>query len=135
MFSQTIEYALRAMTYLAERDQESASSEVISSAMRVPKPYLSKVMRDLVEAGLVASTRGKNGGFTLARSASAITVFDVVDAVDPIRRIRSCPLGRPDHTSLCPLHQHLDDALEHVECSLRSTTLAQLAASDLARPV
>jgi Rrf2 family transcriptional regulator, nitric oxide-sensitive transcriptional repressor len=127
MFSQTVEYALRAMMYLAEHPGDAASSEVISVAMRVPKPYLSKVLRDLVEAELVNSTRGKKGGFVLARGAQAITVLDVVNAVDPIKRIKTCPLGRPDHVTLCPLHKQMDSAVEHVECSLRSTTLAQLA--------
>lgn len=129
MFSQTVEYALRASMYLAEHPDAPASSEVISDAMQVPKPYLSKVLRDLVRAGLVVSSRGPNGGFLLARPEQQITVLDVVNAVDPMKRIKSCPLGRKDHQQLCPLHRQMDAAMEHVECSLGSTTLSQLASN------
>jgi Rrf2 family transcriptional regulator, nitric oxide-sensitive transcriptional repressor len=127
MFSQTVEYALRAMMYLAEHPDAPASSERISDAMQVPKPYLSKILRDLVVADLVNSARGPTGGFALARPAAKVTVLEVVNAVDPIKRITACPLGRPDHVKLCPLHKQMDEAIEHVECSLRGTTLAQLA--------
>jgi Rrf2 family protein len=135
MFSQTVEYALRAAMYLAEHPDSAASSERISEAMQVPKPYLSKILRDLVVAEIVTSMRGPNGGFVLARPAHSITVLDVVNAVDPIKRIKTCPLGRPDHQQLCPLHRQMDSAIEHVECSLRSTTLAQLAMSTASLPV
>lgn len=136
MFSQTAEYALRAVMHLVERPDAPASSETISQAMQIPKPYLSKVLRDLVLAEVVRSIRGPNGGFVLARLASQVTVLDVVNAVDPIKRITACPLGRPEHTQLCRLHRQMDSAIEHVECSLRSTTLDQLATSPdlLARP-
>ena len=128
MFSQATEYALRAMTYLAEHADEPAISETISVAMQVPKPYLSKVLRELVESGLIVSTRGRNGGFVLSRPATQITALEIVNALDPIRRITTCPLGRADHVELCPMHRKMDSAIEHVECSLRSTTLAQLIA-------
>jgi Rrf2 family protein len=127
MFSQTSEYALRAAMYLTEHPEVPASSECISEAMQVPKPYLSKILRDLVVAGLVRSLRGPRGGFGLAKPANTITVLDVINAVDPIQRITRCPLGRPDHQQLCPLHRQMDVAIQQVECSLRATSLAQLA--------
>lgn len=129
MFSQTIEYALRAMTHLASMG-EAVSNEKIASQTRVPPGYLWKVMRDLVVAGLVSSTRGPGGGFALTRRPSAISILDVVNAVDPIRRIDKCPLGRPEHTKLCKLHQRLDDALAAIERTLRGTTLAELLEED-----
>jgi len=124
MFSQTVEYALRALMYLASLDGTPVTSERIAAQTRVPPGYLSKVMRDLVLAGLVASFRGPNGGFVLARRADQITVLDAVNAVDPIRRILKCPLSDPGHANLCPLHRSLDDALAHLEETFRATTLA-----------
>jgi len=124
MFSQTIEYALRALMYLASLDGAPVPSERIAAQTSVPPGYLSKVMRDLVIANLVTSFRGPNGGFVLARPASQITVLDAVNAVDPIRRIHKCPLNNPEHANLCPLHRSLDDALAHLEETLRTTTLA-----------
>lgn len=130
MISQTIEYALRAMNHLAGLGPgATASSESIAERTKVPRGYLSKVMRDLVVAGLVESQRGPSGGFCLARPANRLSILDIVNAVDPIRRIRQCPLGNPAHLSLCPLHRRLDDALAMIEQEFRSTTLAELLES------
>lgn len=127
MFSQTIEYALRAMVQLASLEPGSTvNSETIAERTSVPKGYLSKIMRDLVVAELVHSQRGPNGGFTLTRPAKEISILDVVEAVDGIARIRKCPLGNPAHVQLCPLHRRLDDALGLVESEFAKTTLAEI---------
>jgi len=130
MISQTIEYALRAMSHLSTLGEDrAANSETIAEHTRVPHGYLSKIMRDLVVGGLVVSRRGPNGGFVLARPAASISILDVVNAVDPISRIKRCPLGNPDHIQLCPLHKRLDDALQTIEQQFRATTLEDLQAS------
>jgi len=131
MLSQTIEYALRAMVFLAGLPpEESANSERIATTTQVPQGYLSKILRELVVADLVISQRGPNGGFTLAKPPEKITMFDVVEAVDPIRRIHVCPLGNPEHLKLCPLHQRIDDALDEIEKRFRGTTLKEVLASN-----
>lgn len=127
MLSQTIEYALRAMIYLASLGENgSSNSESVARVTKVPRGYLSKVMRDLVLSGLIGSQRGPNGGFTLARSPKDISILDVVNAVDPIGRINACPLGNPAHIELCPLHKRLDDALASVEREFARTSLAEI---------
>jgi DNA-binding IscR family transcriptional regulator len=58
-----------------------------------------------------------------------ITIWDVVQAVEPFQRIRQCPLGLDAHrVRLCPLHQRLDDALATIEAAFRQTTLAEVLA-------
>jgi Rrf2 family protein len=127
MFSQTIEYALRAMVHLASAPQDaSLNSETLAQRTKVPKGYLSKIMRDLVVAELVNSQRGPNGGFTLGRLATKISILDIVDAVDPLQRITKCPLGNPLHVKLCPLHSRLDNALAMIQNEFRNTSLAEV---------
>lgn len=127
MLSQTVEYALRAMTHLASLPGDAAAnSEAIAQRTRVPKGYLSKVLRDLVVAGLIDSRRGPNGGFALARAASNISILDVVIATDPIKRIDRCPLGNPAHVKLCPLHRRLDDSIAMIEREFARTSLAEI---------
>lgn len=129
MFSQTVEYALRAMVVLADAQGEPRTTTQIAAASRVPADYLSKVMQSLGRAGLVNSQRGKNGGFTLLRDAVEISILDIVNAVDPIRRIERCPLGIPQHgVRLCALHRKLDNAMAHVEEAFRSTNLQEMVA-------
>ena len=127
MFSQTMEYALRVVAYLAGQGDQPATTKQLAAATRIPEGYLAKVIRSLNRAGLVRSQRGLHGGSVLARPADQITVSDVVESVSPLPRIRTCPLGIRSHgTALCPLHRKLDDAMATVEKSFRSTTMADL---------
>lgn len=127
MFSSTAEYALRAVVYLATNRKGLSNSQAIAAGTRVPPNYISKILKDLVEAQVVTSRRGPNGGFVLAREPDTISVLDVVNAVDPIRRIETCPLGIPTHgRNLCRLHRKLDDAIAMVEDTLRSTAITEM---------
>jgi Rrf2 family protein len=127
MISQTIEYALRAMLSLARTPDGAQTARSIAETMRVPPSYLAKVLQSLAKAKLVHSTRGLHGGFRLARSPGEIDLLAVVNAVQPIQRIHTCPLDVESHdTNLCPLHRRLDRALATMEQAFRSTTLADL---------
>lgn len=127
MLSQTVEYALRAMTHLAALEPgASANSESIAQRTQVPQGYLSKVLRDLVVAGLITSQRGPHGGFSLVKGSSEISILDIVNAVDPITRITRCPLGNPAHMKLCPLHRRIDDAIGMIEEQFRRTFLSDV---------
>ncbi len=127
MMSQTVEYALRAMVCLANAAPEHETTESLSRATQVPAAYLSKVMLGLTRAGLVRSQRGPNGGFTLARPPASISLLEVVNAVDPIRRIHTCPLGIREHGGrLCPLHRRLDQVLAMTEKAFSDTSLADV---------
>jgi Rrf2 family transcriptional regulator, nitric oxide-sensitive transcriptional repressor len=127
MFSSTAEYALRAVVYLATNRSGLWSSRAIAEGTKVPPQYISKVLNDLVTADLVTSRRGPHGGFALARDPERIAVLDVVNAVDPIRRIETCPLGIPTHgRNLCRLHRKLDDTIALVEEALRSASITEM---------
>ena len=129
MISQTVEYALRAVVYLASKAPAAQTTEQVAQATRVPRAYLSKVLQSLGRAKLVHSQRGLGGGMTLARPAEKITILEVVNAVEPIQRIRACPLGLAAHgVRLCPLHSRLDNALATVEAAFEHTTLAEILA-------
>ncbi len=130
MISQTAEYALRAIVFLAKMPDEAHITREIAEATRVPSGYLAKVMQTLVKADFVQSRRGLGGGFTLGRSPSGISILDVVNAVDPLQRIRTCPLKLEEHSdSLCPLHHRLDQAMAAIEQALGSTTIADILMS------
>jgi Rrf2 family protein len=129
MISQTVEYALRAVVYLADRPDEARTTQQIAEVTRVPPAYLAKVLHGLSKAKLVRSQRGLHGGFTLAVDPGELTIWDVVEAVDPLQRIRECPLGLAAHrVRLCPLHKRLDDALALIEKAFRDTTVAEVLA-------
>lgn len=127
MISQTAEYALRAAVFLAEKPEEAFSIPRIADATQVPAHYLAKVMQDLGKQGVVLSRRGVKGGYMLVRSADELTLYEIVQAVDPILRITSCPLGLESHRhELCSLHARIDHACAGFESAFRATTLRQL---------
>ena len=128
MISQTAEYALRAIVYLADQ-AEPRTTQQIAEITRVPAGYLSKVMQSLARGGLVHSQRGLHGGFKLVKPPATLTVWEVVEAVDPLQRIHACPLGLKSHgVNLCPMHRRLDDACALVEEAFKASTVAELLA-------
>ena len=124
MISQTAEYALRAIVFLADQTEPQTNAQ-IAEATQVPVGYLAKVMQLLSRARLVDAQRGKQGGFTLACAPSALSVLKVVATIDPVRRFHECPLGLHG-INLCPLHRSLDDAAKAVEETFGDTTIADL---------
>jgi Rrf2 family protein len=127
MFSQTVEYALRAVVHLAYEAPEARTTAQIAEATRVPQDYLAKILQGLAKKGVVQTRRGVGGGVSLAKAPEELTILDVVNAVEPIERIRSCPLGLKAHgVRLCPLHKRVDNALALVEEAFGKTTLAEV---------
>src|SRR5690349_17460564 len=122
MISQTGEYALRAVVCLGNEGGRPLTTQVIAERAQVPVDYLAKVLQGLGRAGLVRSRRGLGGGFVLARPLDELTVLDVVNAVDPLKRIERCPLGLAAHgRQLCPLHRRLDEGIALVESLYEGT--------------
>lgn len=127
MISQTAEYALRAIACLAGKPEEAQTTQQIAETTHVPMPYLSKVLQALVRAGIIRSQRGLRGGISLLKSPEELSVYEVVQAVDPLQRITTCPLGLEAHgTHLCPMHRRLDDAFLQVEQAFRQSTIADI---------
>ena len=73
MFSQKVEYALRAVAYLASKPGGARTVEQIAKGTKVPPAYLAKVIQELVHAGIARSQRGIGGGITLAKPADELT--------------------------------------------------------------
>jgi Rrf2 family protein len=127
VISQTAEYALRTIAWLASQEGTPQTTRQIAEATKVPAGYLSKILQSLGRAGLVRSQRGLHGGFTLARDPDEMSPLDVINVIEPIQRIETCPLGIESHRAeLCPLHRKLDDAMAQIESVLASTKISDL---------
>jgi Rrf2 family iron-sulfur cluster assembly transcriptional regulator len=100
-------HALRAMAALGGITRGGfAGAAEIAAKIKAPRNYLGKLLGKLSRAGLVDAQRGANGGFRLARSAEDITLFDVLEPVEDLRRLQECFLGetRCSGRGSCPLH-------------------------------
>lgn len=131
MLSQTTEYALRAMSCLAYMPDKLVSTAQLAEVTHVPMNYLAKVLQLLAKADLITGRRGVGGGYKLNRPASDISLMDVINSIDPIERIDSCPLKLDNHMGkLCPLHARLDEAAKMLIDTFASISLADMIAED-----
>ena len=111
-FSAQEEYGLRCLLRLASQSSgRSATLQEISSAEGISLPYAAKMMRILREGGVVISVRGQSGGYSLSRSASDITVAEVMEILG----------GRLFEREFCDEHAGKEDTCTHsVDCAIRS---------------
>lgn len=127
LLSDASEYALRAVTWLAQDASRPEKVRDIAEATHAAPGYLVKVLQSLAKAGILSAQRGTRGGFVLIRDPAQLSVWDVISAVDPVERIQQCPLHLDSHRErLCPMHQRIDQALAMVEAAFRSSTIADM---------
>ena len=107
IFSKKCEYGLQAVLYLAAQQNGNVIPvEDIAKRLSIPKEFVSKILQSLTESGMVASKKGKAGGFSLARDPKKIKLIDIVAAIDGLDIFNSCVLGFPNCNpqNPCPLH-------------------------------
>ena len=107
IFSKKCEYGMQAVLYLAAHQTGGVTRvDDIAATLKVPKEFVSKILQSLTASGIVASKKGKFGGFALAKDPSVIRLIDVVAAIDGLEMFDSCVLGFPNCTpdTPCPVH-------------------------------
>jgi len=137
MFSQTSDYALRATLFLARhRNGPLVRAHEVAAATGVPRSYLSKMLHALARAGIVSSTRGPTGGFTLIADPATLTVADIVDCFDTGRATGPCLLGARacDPVRPCVAHSRWNALHAARRAPLLQTTVADLIAGAKALP-
>jgi Rrf2 family protein len=129
--SQTAEYALRAAAWLAANAPDGpVRATDLARGTGIPLPYLLKILRRLVLAGVLASQKGQRGGFSLARPPSEIRIVDVLAALDAYPQEERCAFGWGDCNAAdpCPLHDIWMELNDSVRGWAERTTLAGLEA-------
>jgi Rrf2 family protein len=127
------DYALRALLTLAASDGGLVKGETLASAQDLPLRFLENILTDLRRSGLVASRRGAEGGYQLARPADQIDVATVIRATDgPLAGVRG---RRPEEVNYEGAAKNLQDVWIAVRTSLRqvleAVTLADIASGEL----
>ena len=127
------DYAVRAAVELAAAGDGPLKGDRIAEAQGIPSNFLENILVDLRNAGLVASRRGADGGYWLARPADEVTLADVIRAVDgPLANVRGV---RSEQVEYAGKAEPLRDVWVAVRASLRAVlegvTLADLATGEL----
>jgi Rrf2 family protein len=125
------DYAIRTVLALARTDDERLSVRRIAAEQEIPERFLPQVMGDLVRAGLVEGTIGRNGGYRLTRPAADVSLLNIVEAVEGDSRRRTCVLrgGPCARSGVCDVHDAFAAAQEALLAEL-----ADARVGDLIRP-
>jgi len=100
--SKTLDYAVRSLTYLSKEPVGRLSIKEISQNQHIPLNYLAKIMRKLVNKGIVQSMVGPEGGYVLRKSPREITLREVYEAIEGDFRMIDCM----EKDSICILHEN-----------------------------
>ena len=119
------------MLYLATQPKAGGPVLVrdVAQDLKIPSPFLSKIVQTLAREGLINSQKGPGGGITLARPASEIRLIQVVEAIDDLEFTQACVLGLPDcgDSKPCPVHEQWGKIRERIRKMLESRTIARFA--------
>ena len=124
------DYGLRALMRLAGSPERALTTAQIADEFHISRHHLTKVVRDLAEAGFVRTSRGAGGGLRLARPAGSITLGEVVRALDRGKALVECfraDGGTCILTPRCRLKSRLAAARQAFLRELDATTLAECA--------
>lgn len=139
--SARVEYAMKALMELtAAYDDDPhrlVKSETIAREQEIPSKFLENILRGLKQAGIVASQRGADGGFRLAKQPSDVTVADVIRALDgPLAAVRG---GPPEEVHYSGNAVHLREVWIATRAAIREVlehiSLEDLASGDLPTPI
>jgi len=130
LYSKTCEHAIRALAYLASRPSgDLCLVDEIAEAEDMPRPFTSKILRDLVRAGLLTSSRGPGGGYALAREPADVSLLEIQQIIDGIGNLDRCAVGLAacNDYAPCPLHDEFKPLRQSIRSYLEETTLAEMA--------
>ncbi len=127
IFSATTRYALQALAALPD-DGSFRLAKTLSAELRLPGPFLAKILQNLVQGGLLESVRGPRGGFRLARPARFITVGEVLEVLEGPDSLDGCLMGFPTcgPENPCPLHVVWSEVKAQIDVSLTQATIQDL---------
>ncbi len=136
MLTQTAEYALRAVLYIAAvGDDAPVRVDTIAEALMVPRNYLSKVMHALARSGTLRSMRGPTGGFVLGRDADEISLAEVIAEFDPLED--RCLLMRRvcSDAAPCVAHHRWKHVAKEMRSFFRDTSVGEIVRGAAEMPI
>ncbi|MFA5271258.1 MAG: Rrf2 family transcriptional regulator [Candidatus Omnitrophota bacterium] len=128
LITRDTDYALRAICFIAKNKNKKVSVSRLVKELKIPRPFLRKILQVLNKKNILISHKGIGGGFVLANSAKKITLTDLIKIFQgPVHlneclfKKRKCP-----NTETCPLRKKIKDIEKYVVKELNSVTLASL---------
>jgi len=132
LITRNTDYAVRALCYIAGQKKESVPAEEMVAALRIPRPFLRKILQILSGEGILESFKGKGGGFMLAKPPASIRLADLVRIFQGTVELNECIFKKricPDRKT-CRLKCEIDKIEQDVLRRLNSITIDSLLKSN-----
>ncbi len=128
LITRNTDYAVRALCCIAEQKQEIISAGQLVKSLEMPRPFLRKILQTLNKKGLLNSSKGKGGGFTLAVSPGEITLTDVMKIFQGPVRLNECKFKKSNcpYITNCLLKNKIDEIEKEVIVKLKAITMASI---------
>lgn len=134
MLSNSCRYGIRAVLYLASKDARvnKIGIKQIADDLKLPTPYLAKILQNLVRHRILSSTKGPNGGFSLLKKPGSITLLDIVKIIDGEEVLNNCIIHNGSCTSVkksvkpCPVHDDYAKIRSELINMFKGKTIAEL---------
>ena len=131
MITRETDYAIRTILYLSRRNNDTVvSTKILSEQMLIPYRFLRRIVKQLVENGLVSSRKGHGGGIRLLKQPEEISVYDICQIFGkPGVTLNQCltDKGKCEFLDTCTVHTKLEEIQEELDRRLQSVTFSQLA--------
>ena len=132
MLSNTSKYAIRATIYIAlnSKKGEKIDIKTIAAALNIPYPFLAKILQTLAKQKLLLSTKGPNGGFSLARDPEKISLYEIVTVTDGSDMFDNCLISLRscnEEDIPCPVHDKFAPLRDEIKNLFKKQTLGSLA--------
>jgi FeS assembly SUF system regulator len=128
ILSKLADYGVIIATRLAVGSEHQMTAAAIAEEARLPRATVAKILKALAHAGIVAGARGAAGGYRLTRAAAAISIAEVVAAIDGAIGVTQCTSHVPacERSSFCPTRPHWHRINQAVGTALGAVTLADM---------
>ncbi|MFA5144478.1 MAG: Rrf2 family transcriptional regulator [Candidatus Omnitrophota bacterium] len=132
LITRDTDYAVRALASIASSKKAVVSAGELAGKLRIPRPFLRKILQALNKKGIIKSIKGKSGGFSLAADPKKIYLLELMEVFQGKFRLNECLLKRrpcPNRLT-CPLRKKISNIERYVVSELKSLTLASLLKED-----
>lgn len=128
LITREIDYAVRALIYIAEREDGLIPVTELVERLGVTRPMLRRIMQELAKEKMVISHKGNNGGFRLNKRPEDIYLVDLIEAFQGKFSLNECMLNKDicPKRERCILKQKIEDIEDHVRRQLESIDIKQL---------
>ena len=131
-YGKTAADAISVMSYLATlSEKQLADTEEIAKSRGISRAVVSKLLNRLAKNGLAQGVAGQRGGYRLGRSASSITLEEIISPFELSKNESPCPFGRTwcGKNNPCPIHDSIEQIATLNRQFLRGTFLSEFSSS------